>query len=86
MQADLIESAAGAKLLPPWQLLEAAKCRAVPLLAMLAFTSEGENVADAHSMAKAVGSCLALGGPDTAWRQPQSWDTVYGRPRDAAVY
>lgn len=86
-----MEAAAGEKLLPPWPLLEAAQSRAVSLLTLLAFSSEGDNVADAQELCGALGQHLGLAtsgaGPDEiAWQQPQSWESVYGRPRDISAY
>ncbi len=85
-----MEAAAGEKLLPPWPLLEAAQSRELPLLTLVTFSSEGDNVGDAQDLCTALGQHLNLSGgsgtEEIAWRQPQSWESVFGRPRDIAAY
>lgn len=80
MQDSIIEAAAGKRLLPPWPLISAAEGHALPLLAVLAFATEGDNVRDAESVADALGRHL-LGDASRgaiSWRQPLSWHSVYG--------
>lgn len=89
VQESLVEAAAGKRLLPPWPLIAAAEERAPPLLTVVTFATEGDNVTDAERLADAVGRHLMGGAGDGAvaisWQQPLSWQSVYGA-RDMAAY
>lgn len=79
----------------PWPLISACRSGGVPLLALLAFSIEGDNVGDAVKLATAAKRCLGGAGgeggggaldPAVQWRFPESWQSVYGRPQGLAVY
>lgn len=83
----------------PWPIISACRSEDVPLLALLAFSIEGDNVGDAVKLAAAAKRCLrgaaeglaeglaeGDGAPPTQWRFPESWQSMYGRPQGLAVY
>lgn len=77
----------------PWPLISACRSEGVPLLALLAFSMEGDNIGDAVKLAAAARQCLRHPSGDESsaahpveWKFPQSWQSVYGRPQGLAVY
>jgi proteasome assembly chaperone 2 len=56
----------------------------IPLLFMMWFTVEGDNVADAVLLAKEVGN--ALNKKDVKWIYPQSWKFLFGGLALASLY
>jgi hypothetical protein len=87
---DSIRRTAGDMLLPPWALLAVAEERSLPLLAVIAFATEGDNVLDAEQLAGAVdrhvvGDASVGGSNAIDWQRPISWQSVYGA-RDLTAY
>ena len=79
------------RLLPPWPLLRACRGAGVPAAALLAFVSEGDNVADAVLLADAArgavpGLAPAVGGAAAQWRQPVSWQAAMFGARPQAAF
>lgn len=75
--------------LPPWTLVAAAVERRIPLLAVITFATEGDNVLDAERLAGAVDhhimNSAGAGSSATEWQRPISWQSVYGA-RDLTIY
>jgi hypothetical protein len=67
----------------------AAEERRIPLLAVITFATEGDNVLDAERLAGAVDhhviDCASPGSSATEWQRPISWQSVYGA-RDLTIY
>ena len=77
----------------PWPLISACRSGGISLLALLAFSMEGDNIGDAVKLATAAKRCLqhvagveVVAGTHVEWRFPESWQSVYGRPQGLAVY
>ncbi len=75
----------------PWPVIAACRAEAVPLLALMAFSIEGDNIEDAVKLAAVAEQCLsgregAANTGGTQWRYPESWQSLYGRPQGLAVY
>ena len=82
--------AARSTLIPPWTLVAAAEERGLPLLAVITFATEGDNVLDAEQLAGAVNyhimdGAAAGSSAAIAWQRPISWQSVYGA-RDLMIY
>lgn len=81
-----------ARQLPPWPLLRHLQQQGVPCCAILSFSTEGDNAADAVVMATAAAQAAglqAVGDEQAAaaqrqWVPPSSWQYVYGTT--GAVY
>lgn len=84
----------------PFATLTAARSAAapVPLLALLVFASEGDNVPDAVQLADCAASVVGLfdseGQPNVGalggaiggrWVAPPSWSHLFGRPVDLTL-
>lgn len=71
-----------ARQLQPWPLLQALEALHVPCAAVLCFSTEGDNTADAAQLATtaaAVGGIAAAGQQqEQRWVPPASWQYVYG--------
>lgn len=77
-----------ARQLQPWPVLRELASAGVPCAALLSFSAEGDNVAEAFGMATAAAVVAGLqapaatGGEGTAapqqWVPPPSWQHVYG--------
>jgi proteasome assembly chaperone 2 len=88
--AFLEDRPAEQRLLQPWPLLLALKAEDVPCAALLSFSSEGDNLADAFLMAEAAAAAVGIQAgrehgsgsaerqPQPKWVPPRSWQTVYG--------
>ena len=82
------------RLSAPWPQISAARQRSVPMLSLLAWSGEGDNVADAMRLAKAAArvigggsrgdAAVASGGTD--WKLPISWQSLFGGSRPEAIY
>lgn len=77
-----------ARQLQPWPLLRELAAAGVPCAALLSFSAEGDNVAEAFGMATAAAAAAGLQAPEQAggegaaaaqqWVPPPSWQHVYG--------
>jgi hypothetical protein len=82
------------QLAAPWPQIAAARQRSVPMLSLLAWSGEGDNVADAMRLAEVAASVVNGGmSRDTAtepvqtdWMLPISWQSLFGRSRPEAIY
>ena len=82
------------QLAAPWPHIRAARQRCVPLLSLLAWCGEGDNVADAMRLAEAAarvvdGSKSRERDADpvpTDWKLPISWQSLFGRSPPEAIY
>ncbi len=77
-----------ARQLQPWPLLRELAAAGVPCAALLSFSTEGDNVAEAFGMATAAAAVAGLQAPAAAggeapageqqWMPPPSWQHVFG--------
>ena len=83
------------RLAAPWPQIGAARQRSVPMLSLLAWSGEGDNVADAMRLAETAarvmgssgdgdGAAVPCGGMD--WKLPISWQSLFGGSRPEAIY
>ena len=88
LQDSIVQTARSA-LLAPWTLVAAAEERSLPLLAVITFATEGDNVLDAEQLAGAIEHHLTdstrAGSSPIEWQRPISWQSVYGA-RDLTIY
>ena len=83
------------QLAAPWPQIITARQRSVPLLSLLAWSGEGDNVADAMRLAEAAARVIDGGMSKrdmatqpvlTDWVLPISWQSLFGRSRPDAIY
>lgn len=68
-----------ARRLPPWRLLAAADSGGCPpVVALLAYASDGDNAGDALALVAALASALALETEPKVWKAPAAWGAAYG--------
>jgi len=59
----------------------------IPTAAILQFVMEGDNRADAHSLATVIAQVLHLDPQFQEWQQPYSWqEGLFGAPHDQTLY
>ena len=88
------DSPADQRLAAPWPQIAAAQQRSVRLLSLLAWSGEGDNVADAMRLAEAAARVIGSGDADKAavpsvgmdWKLPISWQSLFGGSRPEAIY
>ena len=82
------------RLAAPWPQISAARRRSVPMLSLLAWSGEGDNVADAMRLAAAAARVVGGSTEDAAadqtggmdWKLPISWQSLFGGSRPEAIY
>ncbi|KAF5393514.1 hypothetical protein D9757_000789 [Collybiopsis confluens] len=58
----------------------------IPIAALLRFALDGDNRADAYSLASIVAQVAGINIQTVAWRQPESWVGLFGTPHDQSLY
>lgn len=62
------------------------KAWSIPIAALLRFALDGDNRADAYSLASIVVQVVGIDLNSVEWRQPESWDGLFGTPHDQSLY
>ncbi|KAJ4483188.1 PAC2 family-domain-containing protein [Lentinula aciculospora] len=62
------------------------KSWSIPLVALLRFALDGDNRADAYSLASIVVQILGIDLTSIEWKQPESWSGLFGTPHDQSLY
>ncbi|KAJ3762795.1 PAC2 family-domain-containing protein [Lentinula raphanica] len=58
----------------------------IPLAALLRFAMDGDNRADAYSLASIVVQVFGKDLSEIEWKQPESWNGLFGTPHDQSLY
>lgn len=62
------------------------KTWSIPLAVLLRFALDGDNRADAHSLASIVAQVMGIDITSIQWKQPESWSGLFGTPHDQSLY
>lgn len=58
----------------------------IPIAALLRFALDGDNRADAYSLASIVVQVVGIDLSSVKWKQPESWEGLFGTPHDQTLY
>ncbi|KAJ3733559.1 PAC2 family-domain-containing protein [Lentinula guzmanii] len=62
------------------------KTWSIPFAALLRFALDGDNRADAYSLASIVVQVIGIDLGSVEWKQPESWSGLFGTPHDQSLY
>ncbi|KAE9411227.1 hypothetical protein BT96DRAFT_869853 [Gymnopus androsaceus JB14] len=58
----------------------------IPIAALLRFALDGDNRADAYSLASIVVQVAGIDLNSVKWKQPESWHGLFGTPHDQSLF
>jgi len=68
------------------RLLSLPKDWSIPIAVLLRFALDGDNRADAYSLASIVAQIVGVDLNMIEWKQPESWSGLFGTPHDQSLY